>query len=161
MPARPSASRPARTEKASGTQAISRAFEILRVIAGQPQQGVRLADLTDVIDLPSATIHRILQALRREGVLDQHPLTRRYQIGSSYIAMLEMFSCNSFQGQTRQIMQEIASALRCSVYLSVNTGSQMLCIDRVLNNDAILVIPYDIGGGAALESERQALPCSR
>ncbi|MFW7267848.1 IclR family transcriptional regulator [Gluconacetobacter sp. Hr-1-5] len=132
-------------QKNPGTQAIGRAFQILRIVAGQGGQGVRLTDLTAEIDLAPATIHRILQALRREGVLDQNPMTRRYQIGKSYLAMMELFSRNSFQERARQAMQDIVAALKCSAYLSVNAGGQMVCIDRVISSAAILVIPYDVG----------------
>lgn len=141
----PAKGRLPKAEKNPGTQAIGRAFQILRIVAAQGGQGVRLTDLTACIDLAPATIHRILQALRREGVLDQNPVTRRYQMGRSYIAMMELFSRNSFQEGARQAMEGIVAALKCSAYLSVNAGGQMLCIDRVVSNAAILVIPYDVG----------------
>lgn len=137
--------RPVTPRKSEGTQAITRAFQILRFVAEQPEQGVRLRDIAAMIDLPSATIHRILQALRREGALDQNPVTRRYKIGTSYIAMLEEIFKNSFRDRMRHIMQEIAVELKCSVYLSLSKGSQMLCIDRVATEKSVLVIPYDIG----------------
>lgn len=94
--------RPLAARKNEGTQAIARAFQILRFVAEHPEQDVRLRDIAAMINLPSATIHRILQALRREGALEQNLATRRYKIGNSYITMLEEISKTRSTSPTHQ-----------------------------------------------------------
>lgn len=128
-----------------GTQVINRAFQLLREVASGPAQGMRLADLAASTGLTVATTHRILQALRQEGALDQDSMTRRYHLGSAYLAMAEAAARASFQGRLRPAMERAAESLACSVYLSVPAGNEMLCVDRAVGHNPIRVVPYDVG----------------
>jgi DNA-binding IclR family transcriptional regulator len=128
-----------------GAQVIGRAFQLLRAVASGPAEGMRLADLAVAAGLTVATTHRILQALRQEGALDQDGVTRRYRLGSAYLAMAEATTCAGFQGRLRPAMEKAAEILECSVYLSVPAGTEMLCIDRAVGCNPIRVVPYDVG----------------
>ena len=66
---------------AGGTQSIERVISLLRVVASRGRSGMRLGDITAASGLPSSTCFRMLQRLESEGVLERHPVTRKYLLG--------------------------------------------------------------------------------
>ncbi|OWU83108.1 hypothetical protein ATO6_19780 [Oceanicola sp. 22II-s10i] len=71
----------------SGTQALDRAMTILAELASHAPLGVRLIDLSRAAGLTRPTTHRILQALRRVGLVVQESSGRRYKLGSLALAL--------------------------------------------------------------------------
>jgi DNA-binding IclR family transcriptional regulator len=61
---------------------VARAVRILRAIAeaddGRPQS---VTELAGRVDLSTSTVHRLLQLLRAEGMVETAPRTRRYVVG--------------------------------------------------------------------------------
>lgn len=71
----------------SGTQSLDRAMMILAELAAHAPLGVRLIDLSRSAGLTRPTTHRILQALRRVGLVVQESSGRRYKLGSLALAL--------------------------------------------------------------------------
>ena len=71
----------------SGTQGLDRAMTILGELAAQSPLGMRLVDLSRAARLTRPTTHRILQSLRRVGLVVQESSGRRYKLGSLALAM--------------------------------------------------------------------------
>lgn len=59
---------------------IQRSFEILRFVA-MAETPVSVSEVSDALDLPMSTCHRLLNALIDEGMLLKHEATRRYAVG--------------------------------------------------------------------------------
>ena len=57
--------------KADGAQALDRALGILRLVGSRSKDGVRLADIVSQSNLAKPTVHRMLKALERNGVIEQ------------------------------------------------------------------------------------------
>lgn len=68
-------------EAPGGTQAITRAFMLLRLVAGHGSAGATLSGLVEASRLSKPTCRRILVALIEAGLAEQDPLTRRYFLG--------------------------------------------------------------------------------
>ena len=65
-----------------GTQAIRRAASILKQIAHVPEGGsATLRAISEAVDLPRSTAHRILKCLTETELAAYNPQTRRYEIG--------------------------------------------------------------------------------
>lgn len=67
-------------ESAGGIQVIARAAQVLRTLEGEPH-GLSLAQLTQRVELPRSTVHRIVSALSAEGLLANVQPTGRVRIG--------------------------------------------------------------------------------
>ncbi|MDB5362840.1 MAG: amP-dependent synthetase and ligase [Rhodospirillales bacterium] len=78
---------PDTTPGATGTQSFERAVLLLREIAAHGSRGARLTDLVADTGLAKPTVHRLLAALIREGLLEQAPETRRYFLGAELFVM--------------------------------------------------------------------------
>ncbi len=72
-----------------GTQAISRAFRLVRLFDRQ-QTELSLSELAEQANLHPATAYRILQALTQEGMLTQNPDTKNYRLGLGLLKLGEL-----------------------------------------------------------------------
>ncbi|WP_439498283.1 IclR family transcriptional regulator [Bosea sp. (in: a-proteobacteria)] len=127
-----------------GSQAIRRAFQVLRSVA-EADRGRRLADLASDLGLPVPTTHRILQALMREGMVEQVPGGRSYRLGNGFVQIADASRRTSLQERLGPVLRATAESLGCSVFLSVRLGAEMLCIERATGRQPIQIVPYDVG----------------
>ncbi len=128
-----------------GSQAIHRAFLLLRHVARAGSEGERLAELSTATGLTVATAYRLLQALAREGMVEQDRASRRYRLGPGCAQFSDAAGHGNLQARLRPALAKVAAALGCSAYLSLRVGQEALCVDRVTGRNPIQVIPYDIG----------------
>jgi IclR family acetate operon transcriptional repressor len=80
----------ARTEAGprGGVQSVDRALDLFeRLAAGPGELGLR--ELSEVSGLPVGTVHRLIGTLARRGYVRQNPVTRRYTVGPSALALAE------------------------------------------------------------------------
>jgi len=70
-----------------GTQSLERAIALLRMVAAGSPDGARLTDLMAGTGLSKATVHRLLAALAREGLVEQDAASRRYFLGPDLDAL--------------------------------------------------------------------------
>lgn len=69
------------TAAGGGAQSIDRAVTVLLLVGRAGPSGARLVDLVFETQLSKPTVHRMLTALVRTGLLDQDAMTRRYHLG--------------------------------------------------------------------------------
>jgi DNA-binding IclR family transcriptional regulator len=64
-----------------GTQSVDRALSLLRLVATQNSQGVRLVDVTRRSGLSKPTVHRLMRALERQGLIVRDGGSELYYLG--------------------------------------------------------------------------------
>jgi DNA-binding IclR family transcriptional regulator len=115
----------------SGAQTIRRAIRALKLVATQPAPGMRLVDIAEQMQLERPTAHRLLKALTAEGMLTQHPESRRYSLGS---LLFELGLAASHQFNLRDICEPALARLAeqtCdTAFLFVRSGNDAVCIAR-------------------------------
>lgn len=67
-----------------GAQSLSRAIAVLRSVAEEAPQGVRLAELVQSTGLTKATAHRLAATLVHEGLLSYDAASRYYSLGDFF-----------------------------------------------------------------------------
>src|SRR3954449_10667858 len=72
--------RPATSTVNGGVQVIARAAQILRALDGEPH-GLSLSQLSERLDLPRSTVHRVVSALSAEGLLASASPNGRVRLG--------------------------------------------------------------------------------
>lgn len=146
---RPAAARPragATENAAKGTQAIERSIAVLRAIALRGRGGLRLADIARQTRLERPTVHRMLKCLCAEGILAQDADSRRYLLGP---LLFELGLAATPQFSLRELCQatltRIAERSGDTVFLSVRSGNDSVCIDRREGSFPIKALLLDIG----------------
>jgi DNA-binding IclR family transcriptional regulator len=134
------------TASVDGAQSISRAATLLRAIASRSGEGSRLVDLARLTELERPTAHRILQRLVAEGLLLQNAETRRYQLGP---LVFELGLAAAPQFNLKQLcesaMSRIAEQTGDTVFLSVRSGFDSVCLDRKEGRFPIRTLTLDVG----------------
>ncbi|MBO9512588.1 MAG: IclR family transcriptional regulator [Variovorax sp.] len=129
-----------------GAQSLRRAIAVLRLVAETQERGIRLVDLVAGTGLNRPTVHRMLQVLREEGVVEQDEETRRYRVGAE-LALLGMARGNRFpiRGIAEPFLHELAAKVGDTVFLTIRQGADSVAIDRVTGNYPIQVLATETG----------------
>ena len=112
-------------------QSISRAALLLRIVARSGERGARTADVVHESGLTRPTAHRILSALRAEGLLDLDALTQRWVPGPEMFLMGTVAAARyDVSTQARDIVCSLAAQTEESAFLSVRRGDETVCLLR-------------------------------
>lgn len=130
----------------SGTQSIERVVSMLRVVASRGRSGMRLGEVTAASGLPMSTSFRMLQRLELEGLVERHPVTRKYFLGP----LLYEFGLLArprvlLADRCEQALTELAGYTKDTVYLSERRGLEAICSARALGDYPIKVLTLDVG----------------
>ncbi|CAH0273018.1 IclR family transcriptional regulator [Microbacterium sp. Bi128] len=121
---------PARTS-VPGTQAIARAAHLLRLVTAAGAEGAAAGDLARQADLTRPTAHRLLSALRQEGLVDRDDATGRWLPGPElYLMGTVAASRFDVTAIARDIVRSLAVRTEESAFLSVRRGDETVCLVR-------------------------------
>jgi DNA-binding IclR family transcriptional regulator len=135
------------SSQVAGAQSIRRALSILRVLAVGRDQGLRLNDIVRETDLNRPTVHRMLSVLAEEGLVQQHPQTRRYAIGH-HLWMLALARRARYPlcDAAAPYLQEVSQLSGDTTLLAIPTGLDLLSVDRRLGHFPVQILSLDPGG---------------
>ena len=135
------------TARAGGTQAISRAARLLRLIAHRGSGGARLTDLSKASELRHPTVRRILKCLMKEGFVIQSPTSPRYLLGPLNFELgLATRQDLSFQTLYGGSLSRLARASGDTTYLMARSGSEVVCLMRAEGHFPLQARTFDVGG---------------
>ena len=123
---------------------LARGLELLRSFSpGQPVLGNK--ELAERLNLPRATVPRLVYTLLAMGYLAQDQDSGRYRLGSAVLALgyplLEMLSVRQ---RARPAMLELAQDLGGSVAIAIRSRLEMVCVEVVRRGERS-GHPIDIG----------------
>ncbi len=134
------------TERPSGAQSIRRALTILRIVAAGRDVGLSLQQVAQATGLSRPTVHRILQTLVSEGVAEQSPRTRRYLVGEQVSLLALARPRRSLLDEAAApILERTARDLGDTVFLTIRTQMDTLCLARRLGSFPIQVLVIEVG----------------
>lgn len=130
----------------SGTQSIERVVGMLRAVASRGRGGMRLSDVSAATGLATSTCFRMLQRLETEGMVERHPVTRKYQLGP-LLYELGLLARPRFQLADRcaDALAALAEHTQDTVYLSERRGLEAVCAARALGDYPIKALTLDVG----------------
>jgi len=130
----------------NGSQTVSRAMQVLRLVACGQELGVRLTDIVQMSGLNRPTVHRILKTLQAEGAVEQDPLSLKYRIGPEMvllgIARTRRFPLLSVAGTG---LAQLAQRVGDTAFISIRHGLDSICIGRHTGHYPIQVLSIDVG----------------
>ena len=130
----------------SGTQSIDRAIALLREVGMFGRPGARISDLMRNCDLEYPTAHRILKSLVANELLAKDPVTRRYRLGQLvYELSLAVEPTLDVRRYCDAMTTRLAEVTGDTIFLTVRSGRDVVCIDRKEGSYPIRTFLFDIG----------------
>lgn len=119
------------TPSVPGAQAIARAAALLRLVSAGGTEGRGIQELAAEAALTRSTTHRLLSALRAEGLVDQDERTSRWLPGPELYLMgsaaAPRYDIAHLAGD---IVRSLAVKTEESAFLSVRRGDETVCLTR-------------------------------
>jgi DNA-binding IclR family transcriptional regulator len=144
--------KPRATPSGASLQSVSRALDLLEAfIAEGPEIG--LSDLSALLKMNKATVHRLLATLEPRGYIQRSRVSRKYGLG---VRLFELGA--QFQNQLdirRAASPELTSMAEetgQAGFLCVRDGDYALCLERVEGRHYVRIFALRLG-------ERQPLHC--
>jgi len=139
-------------EDASGQGVLQRAFAVLRVLADAKGEKLRLTDIAARTGQAQATVHRVLQGLVQEGMVEQPANSKGYQLTVAFFSLAA--AAGNHQSTLRSIyrpaMLRLCGMLNDTVFLLVRSGFDAVCLDRIDGAFPVRSHTGDIGGRVPL-----------
>ncbi|KOS62616.1 IclR family transcriptional regulator [Lysinibacillus agricola] len=150
-------------------QLLERAMTIAKVLASEAgESSLSISELSAKCNLPLSTLHRILKAMIKEGMIEQDEQTKQYQLGTIWMELgLQVYDTMDYISKIRPELERLAREVEESVYLSKPAGLDTIIIERI-DSAANPIRIYDQLGiripmhiGAANKAILAAMPVSQ
>jgi len=114
-----------------GAQTVGRAARLLRLVTAGGADGVGLQRLAHDAGLSRSTAHRLLSALRAEGLVDQDGASSRWMPGPELFLMGSVAAARyDITDVARDVVRSLAVKTEESAFLSVRRGDETVCLVR-------------------------------
>src|SRR4051812_43511864 len=114
----------------TGSQSVERALAVLRSLAVSDDD-LGVTDVAARTTLSVSTTHRLLQALRNDGLVAQDPRTERYHLGPALVALGRRAEARMPFEHLLPRLQELAAVAGESVSLGTRVGDEVLIVLHV------------------------------
>ena len=129
-----------------GGQAIRRALAVLRTLAVGGERGVPLAEIVQATSLARPTVHRIVHVLIEEGIVERSERTGNYVVGRQVPELaLARPSRSPLLIAAEPHLAAASAQLGDTLFLTVRTGLDTLCVARRIGGYPIQVLSIEVG----------------
>ncbi len=119
------------TNPVPGTQAVARAARLLRLVTAAGTDGATLQELAGSAGLSRPTTHRLLSALRVEGLVDRDGDSSRWMPGPELFLMGSVAAARyDVTALARDIVRSLAVKTEESAFFSVRRADETVCLLR-------------------------------
>ncbi len=138
-------------ERLGGVQAVRRAAVLLRALGRTSAAGARLKDLAEATGLDRATVLRLLRTLRDEGLVEQDAGSRLYHLGLEFFTLAAAASNrHDIHAMAHAALQRLAEELGDSVFFSLRSTTDAVCVDAHAGRYPLKTLAMDIGARTPL-----------
>lgn len=134
-------------------QSIDRAMTVAKILV-KIDGGLSITELSKQSALPLSTLHRLLKAMIKQGMIQQDERTKSYSLGAIWLEYgLQLYDTMDYVSKIRPELERLTREVEESVYLSKPTGMEALIIERIdsennpirIHDKLGLRIPMNIG----------------
>ncbi len=120
----------AHTTSGGSARAVERTLDLLLVfLHGSHEVGI--SDLSRTLQLPKATVHRLVNALTGRGFLSRNPETARYRVGVNMFRLGSLFLAQTeVRRAALPVIQELAQRTGETVNLNVVSDRRRVCLEK-------------------------------
>lgn len=142
--------------KHSGIQVIARAAAIIRALGSNPQ-GLSLAAIAQVVELPRSTVQRIINALKEEFLVEALGPSGGFRLGPALGQLINQTQTDIIS-LVRPHLAALTEQLQESVCLSSLVGDKTYVVDRIVaERELRVVFPIGINAPAYATASGKAL----
>jgi DNA-binding IclR family transcriptional regulator len=125
---------------------LARYMAILRQLAATSPSGSGLTQIAQRTGLPHPTVHRLLHQLSAQRLVRQIPSTKRYVLGVMAFELgLAAAHHYDLPRVCRPMLARLARDTGDTVYLTVRSGNEAVCVDRTEGSAPIRVVSLQVG----------------
>lgn len=134
-----------------GVGALQRAFAIIRLLAQATADGARVTQIAKSVGLTQATVHRTLQALMAQDMVEQDERTKHYRLSIEFFVLAARAGNPlNLRDLCRPTLLRLCASLGDTIFLLARSGFDAVCLDRSEGPFPIRSFTGDIGGRIAL-----------
>jgi IclR family KDG regulon transcriptional repressor len=120
-----------RTRPANLVQTIERASLIIDIL-GQSPQGISIRDLSDKLQLPKGTTHRILSSLSYFDYVRQDSMTKNYFLGFKLVELGNLLlSQLDLRKEAEPFLRDLAERTKETVHLVIFDQDEIVYLDKL------------------------------
>ena len=136
---------------APGAGMLQRGFAVIRALGEDQAEGSRVTALAKADGLTQATVHRILQTLMAEGIVEQDESSKRYRLSVDFFALAAQAGNPSrMRTLCRPALLRLCASLGDTIFLLVKSSFDAVCLDMCEGPFPIRSFTGDVGGRVAL-----------
>jgi DNA-binding IclR family transcriptional regulator len=127
-------------------QSLERSIGILKALAAAGTAELRLSDVARAVRLSKPTTSRILSALCHQGFVEASREMRTFHLGPELV-FLGWSAAQSFQltRVARPVIERLAETTGDTAFLTVRSGSEAICADRVTGSYPVKALTMEVG----------------
>jgi len=129
-----------------GAQSVTRALDILKLLAKEHEQGLELSELVKATGLQRTTVYRLVSALVEKGFVERDT-NKRYRLGIDSMQLgLASMSRAPLLEICKPAMQVISRLTQDTSYLIVRNGDYAHCLHRIDGSPPLKTQTILVGG---------------
>jgi len=110
-------------------QSLDRTFDILEILANE-QNGLTLAQISEKLDLPKSTVHRLVGVLLQRSFVRKSSDTNRYRLGPGFIGLCSHYLNNlELKTESSPFMSELSRTTGNTVFIAIRQQTRMVYVD--------------------------------
>lgn len=118
-------------------QTVNRIVDLLELLS-KYNNGLMISEISEELDLPISTTHRMLTSLKKRGYITQDTITKRYKIGVNILSLaVSVLNNNDIVNSARRHMEELSSKWQILVFLAVAENDKAICVSMVNNSNKV------------------------
>lgn len=153
--------RPAASSSAS---TVERAADVLLLFASSSATTLGVTEIAQQLGLSKASVHRILSSLRKKGIVEIDPVTRRYLLGPVIVSLgLTYLSKLDVRRVAHPELVALSRETFETATLSIRAGEHRVYVDQVTPDREVLMsvqigLPHPLHAGASSKAFLAFLP---
>ena len=148
-----------------GAQSVYRVLNILEEVILCGDRMITPKELSASLDIPVATVHRLLTVLRQKNFVACDPATKKYHIGDSCLISPRMDVAAFIRARFLPLAERISRRFGYSTILYARSGYDAVCVERLDGWHPIQVFLNKTGDrrplGMGSATSRKSGSCSR
>jgi DNA-binding IclR family transcriptional regulator len=110
-------------------QSLDRTFDILEILANK-QNGMTLAQISEKLNLPRSTVHRLLGVLLQRAFVRKSIENNKYRLGPGFIGLCSHYLNNlELKTESTPFMSELSKTTGNTVFIAIRQNDRMVYVD--------------------------------
>ncbi|MDA0238802.1 MAG: IclR family transcriptional regulator [Proteobacteria bacterium] len=117
---------------------LERGLRLMEVFT-RDRREFSLAELTRLLDLPRATVFRLVTTLEQNGYLDKEPLRKTYRLGNRVLRLgFEFLASQDVVTTAHPFLEQLSRDTGASAHLGVLDDRDVLYLDRIAGSNHLV-----------------------